>query len=165
MKLNLNLEGFYFIFELKEYDFDYRSKEFPAYWWCKSDIAIEDAFFGNDYLRYETLNQNMMCDEVDYLISRMNDFLEGKFDDENPKNINFYESELEFSMGKNNFEVALYFGYGKCNTIVSQSNLTFSIRNMGNVEAFRDYLLLATGKITPEDERIQKLIEDGIIIP
>ena len=45
----------------------------------------------------------------------------------------------------------------------SLSNL--NKKRIGNVEAFCDYLLLVTSKITSEDERIQKLVEDEFIIP
>lgn len=162
MKLNLNIEGFHFVFELREYDLDHENKRYPDYWWCEPYVCIEADFHGRNHLRYEGGNNALMCDEVDYLISCMNGFLEGKFSDEAPEEIGFTEPDWEFLMGKNDFQVTLFFWDNEGTAI--ESHLTLAFHKRENIEAFRDYLLLATGKVMAEDERIKRWIDNGFIV-
>ena len=162
--LDLDLEGIRFIFSLYRYDPEYiHGSGYDYYKWCHTDITIvaTSPYRGN-WLHYQIMNdQKLMCHEVDSIISAIQDYLDGKFSDEDPHMLSFTEPDLVFEMGREDFSLSIFFWDNRGSAIGSNLKLCFYKKE--DVRILLDYLLLATDKAKKDDERIRHLIDERII--
>ena len=164
MVLDLDLDGIRFIFSLYGYNPEYiHGSGYDYYKWCRTDMTIvaTSPYRGN-WLHYQIMNdQKLMCHEVDAIISAIQDYLDGKFSDENPHVLSFTEPDLVFEMGKEDFTLSIFFWDN--NGVSLDSNLTLCFYKKENVRILLDYLLLATERISKEDESIKHMVDKKLI--
>lgn len=163
MVVDIDLEGIRFIFSLYGYDPEYIHSGYDYYQWCYTDVTIvaTSPYRGN-WLHYQIMRrETLMCHEVDRLITAIQDYLDGKFSDDDPYELSFLEPDFIFKMGKEDFSLSIFFWDNR--GLVLESSITLFFYKKEDVRILLDYLLLATDKVKKDDERIKPLIDEKII--
>ena len=164
MIVDIDLEGIRFIFSLYGYDPEYiHGGGYDYYKWCYTDVTIvaTSPYRGN-WLHYQIMrSETLMCEEVDRLITAIQDYLDSKFSDDDPYELSFTEPDFVFKMGKEDFSLSIFFWDNRGSALGSNLKLCFYKKE--DVRILLDYLLLATDKVKKDDERIKHLIDERII--
>ena len=161
MRASIDVCGIRLGLEIKNYNPAYKEDNDRGYYdyWCDVSVSL-DSTKGN-WLSYRIENQRiLLCGEVDHIIEWTQKAIAGEFKGNDHKELEFIEPDLVFDFFYKGFYLSVFFWDD--DGALTTNHLKLELWE--EMEPFLDYLLLATGKISEDDERIRKHIEKGMII-
>lgn len=161
MRSSIDLGGIRLGFEINNYNPAYKNDKDSGYYdyWCDVSVSLDST--KGSWLSYKIENQPiLLCGEVDKIIEWAQKALTGEFKGNDHKELEFIEPDLVFDFFYHGFYLSVFFWDDDGALTTNHLKLEF----WKELEPFLDYLLLATGRISADDERIRKHIEKGLII-